>query len=197
MIISKIITKKKLILNKLNESINDLIHSTFKFPTVTGSGHIVVNEYEKMRIDTLCNRIYGDPNKWDVMLKYNAISNPFSINTGDHLYVLPFANLDSAYTNPRVLVEPNQTQESDITGISADDNMSNRDSNRLSNLGNKKGEISPNLNREGDTNIKIKDGKVIFGEDVTTVSKKNCATPISRTRLKSALIKNTLFLNGR
>ena len=42
-------------------------------------------------------------------------------------------------------------------------------------------------------NVKIKDGKIVFGEDVTAVNKDDCPEPISRANLKKALIKNNLF----
>jgi hypothetical protein len=71
--------------------------------------------------------------------------------------------------------------------------LNNIDSNRRSNLSNKKGELPPNISKVGDKNVKIKDGRLIFGDDVTTVNKDDCPVPISRTRLKMALTKNKLF----
>lgn len=43
-----------------------------------------------------------------------------------------------------------------------------------------------------DNGVKIEGGKIIFGSDVTTVSKEDCTEPISRTKLKETLLKNKI-----
>lgn len=43
-----------------------------------------------------------------------------------------------------------------------------------------------------DKGVKIENGKIIFGSDVTSVKKEDCTEPISRTKLKETLIKNRL-----
>ena len=53
--------------------------------------------------------------------------------------------------------------------------------------------VPPNVNTGGNKNVKVKDGKVIFGEDVTQVKKDNCPVPISRARLIQQLTKANLF----
>jgi hypothetical protein len=53
--------------------------------------------------------------------------------------------------------------------------------------------VPPNVNTAGNRNVKVKDGKVIFGEDVTQVNKDNCPVPISRARLIQQLTKSSLF----
>jgi hypothetical protein len=53
--------------------------------------------------------------------------------------------------------------------------------------------VPPNVNTEGNRNVKVKDGRVIFGEDVTQVNKDNCPVPISRARLIQQLTKSSLF----
>ena len=53
--------------------------------------------------------------------------------------------------------------------------------------------LPPNINAEGETNIKYKDGKIIFGEDVTTINKQNCPETLTRARVKEKLINNQIF----
>ena len=43
-----------------------------------------------------------------------------------------------------------------------------------------------------DNGVKIANGKIVFGSDVTSIKKDDCPDPISRTKLKEALIKNRL-----
>jgi len=196
MLTSKILQNKKVIL-KFKNSITDLIYSTFSFPkSSTGVGMAVVSEHENMRPDTLANRIYGDQTKWDALLKYNGISNPFSIQEGDLLYAIPFDSLNSVYVSPHVILERGERVE---TNGKIPPKISTRDKRRTENLANKatvgqNGELPPNLAKPGDKSVKIKNGKLVFGEDVTTVNKSNCPVPISRSRLQTALLKDKLFL---
>ena len=197
MLASKILSKKRSLTKTAREIITDLIYSTFKFPeSNANSGLAAVGDNEEMRPDLVANRIYGDQSKWDVLLKYNGISNPFSINVGDLLYALPFGTIDTAYKSPRIIEE--RTQLNDVV---RDLKVSPKDKNRLNNLADKKaittgkdGKLPPNINKAGDKNVKIKDGKLILGEDVTSVNKENCPIPISRARLQTALLKDKLFL---
>jgi hypothetical protein len=43
-----------------------------------------------------------------------------------------------------------------------------------------------------DSGVKIQNGKILFGSDVTSVKKEDCTEPISRTKLKETLLKNRL-----
>lgn len=195
MLVSKILNIKKTFFKSLNQNITDLIYSTFRFPNSNTNNNLVaVNEFENMRPDSVANRIYGDQTKWDALLKYNGISNPFSIKFGDILYAIPFSDIDSTYVKPRDIPERKGKNETDFNIL-----VDGRDKNRINNLKQKasfgpSGKLPPNLNKDGDMNVKIKDGRVIFGEDVTTINKKNCPVPISRARLQTALLKDKLFL---
>ena len=41
--------------------------------------------------------------------------------------------------------------------------------------------------------IKYKNGKIIFGEDVTTINKENCPETLTRARVKEKLLQNQIF----
>ena len=195
MLISKILQKKKL-LDRASTKITDLIHSTFSFPKSNiGSGVVVVDEYENMRPDLLANRIYSDQGKWDAILKYNGISNPFSLEAGRILSVIPFSYLDSVYSMPRIIKERGGKDDIGVEAIP----VNRKDKRRVENLANKAsvgkgGALPPNIAKEGDKSVKVKDGRLVFGEDITTVNKANCPVPISRARLQNALLKDKLFL---
>jgi hypothetical protein len=202
MLNSKIIDNKNSIPNKFGKIISDLIYSTFKFPkNIRGTGVAMVNEYENMRPDLVADRIYGSQGKWDVMLKYNGISNPFSLEFGTMIHILNYQAVDIAYSQPRSIKDREEKVETEAGGIT----KPTKDKDRLANIANKNkqrielnkgpnGELPPNINKPGDKNIKVRDGRVVFGEDVTTLNKDNCPVPISRARLQAALLKDKLFL---
>lgn len=194
MLVSKILGKKK-IFKRFGISMTDLISSTFKFPTdIKGAGGaILVGEYENMRPDLIADRIYGDISKWDVILKYNGVSNPFAIQFGDVLTGPAGSVLDSMYSNIREIKERDQREERNTSPLL--NPKSRKDKDRLENLKKKAGVVlPPNINKPGDKNVKIQDGRVVFGEDVTGINKKNCPVPISRTRLQAALLKDNLSI---
>ena len=194
MLLSKILGKKKVI-ERFGVELTDLVSSTFKFPKnlPNSGGAIIVGEHENMRPDLIANRIYGDISKWDVMLKYNGISNPFSIMSEDIMIGPAASVLDSMYTRVREILERDQREELKTSPLL--DPKSKKDKERLANLKKKAGVVlPPNINKPGDKNVKIENGRVIFGEDVTGVNKKNCPVPISRTRLQAALLKDNLSI---
>lgn len=194
MLISKLLGKKR-IFKRARRDMTDIISSTFKFPANIpgGGGAILVSEFENMRPDLIADRIYGSISKWDVLLKYNGISNPFSIQAGDILYGPAGPVLDSMYVNPRTIPERGEREETQASPFL--DPKTKKDKDRLDNLKKKAGVVlPPNINAPGDKNVKIENGRVVFGEDVTGVNKKNCPTPISRTRLQAALLKDKLSI---
>lgn len=50
--------------------------------------------------------------------------------------------------------------------------------------------VPPNFALEN--GVKLQNGKIIFGSDVTNIKKEDCPEPISRAKLKETLIKNKL-----
>jgi hypothetical protein len=148
-----------------------------------------------MRADLIAVAIYGDQNMADLLLKYNAISNPFSLEKGTILFTPNREDLVN------MVKFPTEIADIGLRGIDKRENLflnpkNNKDKDRIEQLkeDSNVGELlPPNVNAKGDKNIKIKDGKLIFGEDVTSVNKENCPETLSRANLKRALIKNNLF----
>lgn len=193
MLLSDILNSKKQIdFNGIKGT--DLIQSTFKFPESANTSLVAVGMDEDMRPDLVVNRIFGNQMQWDILLKYNGISNPFSLMRGDILYALPFKDAMSSLKAPLNII--NRDSGKDEFPISPLlDPKTKKDKDRLKNLQDKIGEVvPPNVNRSGDKNVKVKDGKIIFGDDVTTIKKENCPVPISRNRLQAALLKDKIFI---
>lgn len=196
MLFLKLLASKLKFIKENGEIVTDLISSTFSFDKLgfTSSGPIVIQSGEDMRPDLVAQRVYGDVNKFDALLKYNGISNPFSIKEGDILVGLPYGNLDNAFKQPLIVIEKGSEKTNETERLFMDP-KTKKDKDRLDELKKQNKDIlPPNVNKPGDKNIKIKDGRIIFGEDVTTINKDNCPIPISRARLQQALLKNKLFL---
>jgi hypothetical protein len=195
MLFTKLLRAKKSFTKPNGDTLIDLISSTFDFNKAPNriDGFVLVNEFEAMRPDLISNRLYGKTEYYEALLKYNAVSNPFSIAPGQILITPQFKALDDMIVPPRNIVEKGKERTT-----SGEDKLiaakSVKDKKRLEALKNKTKEIvPPNVNTQGNKNVKVRDGKVIFGEDVTQVNKDNCPVPISRTRLIQQLTKANLF----
>lgn len=73
----------------------DLTTRTFNYTSVEGSefGIYKVQKGEEMRIDLVCNSIYGNLNNIDIILNINNISNPLNIKEGSEL-IYPLNEFD-------------------------------------------------------------------------------------------------------
>jgi hypothetical protein len=195
MLISKLLRSKRTFTKPNGDTIVDLVSSTFNFNATVApaEGYCQVQPDEQARPDLIANRVYGDQQLWEALLKYNGISNPFSLQTGYVLLTPPFKDLEKLIGVPKQILEKGVQLAN-----KAEDNLLApkrlEDKKRLEALKTNVREIvPPNVNTGGNQNVKVRDGKVIFGEDVTTVNKNNCPTPISRARLISQLIKSNLL----
>lgn len=196
MLTSKLLNRKRII-EKLGKQFTDLISSTFKFPQgrVGSGGMIVVNEFENMRPDLVSERIYGTISKWDLLLKTNGISNPFSVKAGDLLMGMSEAELNSSYSNPLEIREREQRDPNEINPVV--NPRTQKDKNRLENLKKKvkSGAIlPPNVNPSGVNNIESKNGKIIFGANNTDTGVKRSSPSISRQKLRAALLKDNILI---
>jgi len=148
-----------------------------------------------MRPDLAAMALYSDQNLLDLLLKYNGVSNPFSLYEGQVLYAPNRDDLLAILKKPVKIEDIGDVEIEDVESIFIEP-RNEQDKKRLDLLKkqNRGKEVLPsNVNKKGDKNIKIKDGKLVFGEDVTSVNRKDCPEPISRANLKKALIKNNLF----
>ena len=195
MLISKLLRAKKLFTKKNGDVIVDLISSTFDFSKDGGNagGYTIVSQFESMRPDLVCKRIYDNQNYYELLLKYNGISNPFSLEEGEFLLTPQYKSLDAM-----IVPSKNISEKGKSASVSNESKLLKpktvKDKKRLEALKSKTNEIvPPNVNTSGNKNVKIRNGKVIFGEDVTQINKDNCPIPISRARLIQQLTKANLF----
>jgi hypothetical protein len=194
MIVSKLLRTKSFIKNANGESIPDLISSTYKFDeNGIALGNIFVSEFEVMRPDLMSTKVYSAYDNWDVLLKYNGISNPFSLDLGDILLVPSINKIRKMITAPRVVpekgTEPQKKNEQKIMNPKSD-----KDKRRLESLRTKVSEVvPPNVNLTGAQNVRVVDGIVIFGPDMTQNASSTQSNSLARSRVQDQLKNNGKF----
>lgn len=180
------------------DTVIDLTRRGISFKGVTvnqGRTYIVENGIE-MRPDLISKVCYQTNSLLCMLMKYNGISNPFSINEGDILKIPNGEVLSSLKSEPALI---NGSNDNWITSTRKKNKKATskiktlQDSNRVEYLQqlNEKPRLTP-PNIAKDTSVKVVNGKIIFGTDVTSVRKQDCPDPISRTKLQAQLIKNKI-----
>lgn len=148
--------KKKVNEDKLSVCSPTLLFMEMDKSTAT-SIHIVT-ENEIGRIDIVSRSEYGSHDHVDHILKFNGISNPFSITEGDILYI---PSLDSGKKQWKIVTEgPGQNPIRDQ--FINTKRLPVKDANRIQYLSKKynKKILPPNILQEGEENISIKNGKI-------------------------------------
>jgi hypothetical protein len=188
MLSSKLLGVKKIITNLFGESIPDLISSTFKFgETSVSAGPIVISEYETMRPDLIADRVYASQDNWDALLKFNGISNPFSLNQGEILLSPSPTELSKMISPPKTVsekgTEPAKKNEEAVIKP-----KTVKDKQRLDSIRTKVSEVvPPNVNLSGVQNVKVVNGRVILGGDMTQTSSTNTNQASTRNRIQDQL----------
>lgn len=170
--------------------------------TYKDSYAVIVKPSETMRPDLLANNFFGISDSWDMLLKYNGVSNPFSIDEGDYFFS---PEIDELKNN----MAPSGRQTKSVTSIRdqyvnpekksiVDSRLALVEAQRLEAM-KKKSESSfnrgnllpPNVSSPGDREIVVRGGKIYFGKDVVK-GLEECEEPISKSEFLSKLIKNRI-----
>lgn len=167
----------------------DLTRKSFTMPSVSQSQPYIVPLDFVMRPDLACVAVYKDQNQLDVLLKFNGISNPFSLNVGDILFCPSLQDLQSSVALGDAIVDKSTTNNAQQTLTP----KTQQDANRLAQIN---APAAPNsVNTPSDNNVSVNNGQVIFGEDVTSVTSNKCQDTVSRAKLKETLLANKIFNN--
>lgn len=186
--------KKKRFVKPNGEALVDLTKSTLEYlydPRY--KSFVTVTEDFVMRPDLIARATLGNDNKLDYILKFNGVSNPFSIELGEILIVPDDKEMSDQFKNPTV--DKNDAVVKRTSDFTIEPKTA-KDVKRLDALKQKTNKdvlFPPNVKKPSDTNIKYKDGKIIFGEDVTTINKENCPETLSRARVKEKLLNKKIF----
>ena len=161
---------------------------------------VVVKSSESMRPDLLSSNFFGNPYYYDVILKANGISNPFSIDAGEIFFSPELSDLISNLTPSGKQYQASQSVRNQYINPEkkslTDVRLAIIDAQRLEAMKKKaetatvKGNLlPPNIANEGDREIVVKGGKIYFGKDVVR-GKEECAEPLSKSEFLARLIKN-------
>lgn len=161
--------------------------------------YFLVTQEEAMRPDLVTQKMYGYLDSMEGVLKFNNISNPFSIDEGDILYTYDIPSMNRnlrpglATSNDRQDIRDQYiTPEKKSTVDPALRSFEKRNTPRKPNptKGNQPA-LPPNYAAFGDTELQVRNGKIVFGPNVTKQAD-DCDKPLSKSEFISRLIKNRL-----
>lgn len=172
------ILKRKPIIKKNNEEIIDITSGSVQYisdnPYIIRQ--IIVSEDMAMRPDLISKVAYGRIDYIDVLLKFNGISNPYSLNYGDLILVPELPYLIKSLVNPskqndyldviNQYVDPNKKYEIDSNKIEYDENI--KKLFKSSNAKFVKIPLPPNFAQPGSKEGRfIDNNNILLGGDVT------------------------------
>lgn len=156
----------------------------------------VVSEETEARPDLLSMMYLSDTFRLGSMLKVNNISNPLSIKTGEILFIPGDQMITDLFNSARVI--NNQKQKARTFRKELQEKISQVSKDRLEYLNSKnisnlaETPLPPNLLKEGQQQILVEGGRLIFGPDIgqcRTKSRKN----VSVTDIKTKLAQKNIF----
>lgn len=170
----------------------DLTRSSLEYLIdVEYTGYTIVNDDFIMRPDLVSESVFGDPNKFDYLLKFNGISNPLSLYSGQVILIPNLEQMEKCFRPPTPLKKPEDLDFVDFVLKP----KTKSDKKRLKLLQDKaknKNIIPPNINIPGDDNIIFKDDKIILGSNISNIDP-FCGDNTSRARVKKKLLNKKIF----
>lgn len=155
-----------------------------------------VTDETKMRPDLVSLQYLSESSKLGTLLKLNNISNPLSVNTGEILLVpgdqmiIDLFQSGRPFTNQKQKARSFRKELQDKISQVSKDRLEYLNSKNVSNLA--ETPLPPNLLQEGQQQILVTEGRLIFGPDIgqcKTRSKKN----VSVTDIKTKLAQKNIF----
>lgn len=121
-----------------------------------------VSKFEEARPDLIALKYYGSTEGMDIILKYNNVSDPFSIKQGDTILV-PVQDI------PLVKYErPKEVEENEVKQQFIDTKrLTTKDQKRVKALQKKYGKedlLPPNVIPVGKKTFRFERGKIVFGK---------------------------------
>lgn len=186
-IVNKVIEGTKLLLVQPTMFFRDLTDSSLK------RKHIVLAD-EAGRPDLIADRIYGDHRMADIILKYNRISDPFSIAEGETLRI-PVDSIAYYRLERPQFSEANNIVKTQFTDTKR---LSKADQNRVAALKKKYGKeelLPPNVVPTGRKTYMFDNGLVRMGKEAQTAPVTNSTTTkeIAARNTKEIPVDKTLL----
>ena len=137
----------------------------------------VSKEYE-MRPDLISNVVYNDPSYAEFILKFNGISNPFTLKEGDIILIPNLSSMKTLVSNnsEKLINEEQKIRDKykyldplKIPKPGQGSAFQNRNISRIGIVGGAvDGALPPNIVRGGESQITYRNGRVYFGAGTNT-----------------------------
>ena len=156
-----------------------------------------VTDETEMRPDLVSMMYNGDQSKMGSLLKVNNISNPLSLKAGEVLAVPSDQMINDLFTSGKQITDVKQKAKSfrkelqDKISQISQERIDYLNAKNISNLA--QTPLPPNLLQEGQQQINVTEGKLIFGPDIGTCktkAKKNISVADIKTKLAQKNIFN-------
>jgi hypothetical protein len=156
----------------------------------------IVTEETEMRPDLVAMSYMGDQSGLGSLLKLNNISNPISLQSGEVLavpgqtMVIDLFNSGRSITNQKQKARSFRKELQEKISQVSKERLEYLNSKNISNLADTP--LPPNLLQEGQQQILVEGGKLLFGPDIgecRTKAKKN----VSVTDIKTKLAQKNIF----
>lgn len=195
----KTLDAKRLFVRPDGEEVVDLTQQNFnpRSSTLIIEAVEVHKDFE-MRPDLVAKSVYSTEEATEMLLKQSGISNPFSLEQGDLIFLQDLRDISTQFGDP--VKEDNikaiRNQYIDSTkGPEVDQNLKafeNRKKVQKPKKANTKKEgftLPPNFAQEGEQEIKLVGGKVIYGGDVTK-NQDGVEIPLSKSEFLAKILKD-------
>ena len=193
------IDRKVAIKTASGEDIIDLAAPSLKKDvTFAVLDYVIVRDTEAMRPDYLTQRYYGDMSHTEMLLKFNGISNPFSIEEGDLIMiadpvagrnamndntVINRADVRKQYYQPEKEGKPDpklKTFENRVTIKPASPKKNGQ-------------ALPPNYANPGDKEVEIIGGKIVFGANISKGGTGVGDVPLEKLKFLANLKKSAAY----
>lgn len=144
-----------------NDNLYNLTQRTFKFPANLELESYTIQSGEEMRIDLVCQSIYGNTNYIDIILNINNIDNPLNIKVGETIQYPTIANLRTLVYDD-IQQKQSSKNVSDQVQVITPQKATRRDLNRKKYV-EEKFSLPPTVLSQPVEQVKVTDDKVIIG----------------------------------
>lgn len=137
----------------------DLTQLTFEYRLDNTLSQYVVQRGEEMRLDLICQSIYGNLDYMDIICNINNIDNPLNLREGQ-IIRYPVSNLDIYRFSERDT--QNATDEENIRQLANSNKSSRKDSNRKEYLENNLS-LPPTILKKRTNQFNTEGEKIVLG----------------------------------
>jgi hypothetical protein len=193
--LNKTIDNKKIFTRPDGIQIVDLTQQNFNPSSdATIIDAVKVSKDFEMRPDLVAKTAYGSIDSTDLLLKQSGFSNPFTLEENDIIFLQELREISKQFGNTdreeaKRIVRNQYIDSSKAPEL--DENLKKFEKREKPKKAPKKSgaPLPPNFAQEGDKEIRLVGGKVIYGGDVTN-NKNNQEEPISKSEYLAKLIKD-------